>query len=126
MKKPFWNVRSKHLLTLGLVVLPAVALVLFGFQHLEKIERSHTVEAAIQQDFQQMLTIFDKRLSERVYATVDPVRLNFPSPTDKNLDEKLDAILAQNPWASCVFVFDNSSGVVIRLGARELEDPDAH
>ncbi|HEY6970595.1 MAG TPA: HAMP domain-containing sensor histidine kinase [Candidatus Angelobacter sp.] len=126
MKKPFWNVRTKLLLTLGLVVCPAVALVFFGFQHLESIEKSHTVEAAIQRDFQQMMMIFDKRLSERVYATVDQVRLSFPSPTDKDADEKLDKILAANPWASCAFIYDRSSGVVIRLSARELEDPDAH
>ncbi len=67
MKKPIWNVRSRLLLTLGLVVLPAAALIFFGFQHLESIERSHSVEAAIQGDFQKTLTIFDKRLSERAY-----------------------------------------------------------
>ena len=126
MKKPFWNVRTKLLLTLGLVVCPAVALVFFGFQHLESIENGHLVEAAIQREFQQMLTIYDKRLSERVYATVDNVRLNFPSPTDKNVAEKLDKILAANPWASCAFTYDKSSGVVLRLSARELEDPESH
>jgi len=126
MKRPFWNVRAKLLLTLGLVVCPAVALVLFGFQHLESIEKSHIVEAAIQRDFQQMMTIFDKRLSEHVYATLDPVRHSFPSPTDKNVAEKLDKILAANPSASCAFIYDKSSGVVIRLSPRELEDPESH
>ena len=126
MKKTFWNVRTKLLLTLALVVCPAVALVFFGFQHLESIEKSHIVESAIQREFQQMMTIFDKRLSEHVYATVDPVRLSFPSPTDKNVAEKLDKILAANPWASCAFIYDKSSGVIIRLSARELEDPDSH
>src|SRR5215470_19153857 len=99
MKKPFWNVRTKLLLTLGLVVLPAVALILFGFQHLESIERGHAVEAAIQRDFQQMLTIFDKRLSERTYDFVDSARASFPSPEDENVEQKLDQILTSHPWA---------------------------
>src|SRR5215510_9226931 len=123
MKKKFWNVRTKLFLTLGLVVFPAVALIFFGVQHLEKIERSHTVEAAIQRDFQHMLTIFDKHLSQRVYGIVDSVRVNFPSPTDKNVAEQLDKILADNKWASCAFVFDKSIGTVFRVGPRELQDP---
>lgn len=125
MKKPFWNVRTKLLLTLGLVVLPAVALILFGVQHLEHIERGHTVESAIQRDFQQMLTIFDKRLSERAYDMVDSIRTSFPSPLDKNVSEKLDKILADHPWASCAFLFDKDRGTVFRLQPHEMEDPES-
>ena len=103
MKKQFWNLRTKLLLTLGLVVLPAAALIFFGFQHLESIERGHTVEAAIHGDFQRMLVIFDKRLSERAYDMMDSVSPDFPSPLDKDINEKLDAILAAHPWAAYAF-----------------------
>src|SRR5215470_11127291 len=125
MKKPFWNVRTKLMLTLGLVVCPAAALIVFGVQHLEKIERSHTVEAAFQRDFQQMLNIFDKRLSQRGYDLVDAVRAAVPSPQDKNVAKQLDKILAENPWASCVFLYDNFSPIVFRLGSREMQDPES-
>lgn len=125
MKKPFWNVRTKLLLTLGLVVLPAVALILFGVQHLEHIERGHTVESAIQGDFRQMLNIVDKRLSERAYDMVDSVRTSFPSPLDKNVADQLDRILAAHPWAACVFLYDSSTGTVFRLGSRETQDPES-
>ncbi len=115
MKKPIWNVRSRLLLTLGLVVLPAAALIFFGFQHLESIERSHSVEAAIQGDFQKTLTIFDKRLSERAYDMMDNVRPSFPSPSDMHVDQRLDDVLAKNPWALYAFLFDKEHGTVVRI-----------
>ena len=124
MKKPFWNVRARLLLTLGLVMLPAAALIWFGFEHLTSIEREHTVQAAIQSEVHQKLAIFDKRLSERAYELVDPVRLRFPSPLDEDVDDKLDQLLAANSWASCAFIFDKSTGTVLRLGSREAENPE--
>jgi len=125
MKKRFWNLRTRLLLTLGLVVLPSIALILFGLQHLERIERGHTVESAIHGDFQQMLTIVDKHLSERAFDMVDSVRNSFPSPLDKDTAEQLDNILAAHPWAACVFLYDNFTGTVVRLGPREVQDPEA-
>ena len=115
MKKPIWNVRSRLLLTLGLVVLPAAALIFFGFQHLESIERSHSVEAAIQGDFQKTLTIFDKRLSERAYEMMDSVRPDFPSPSDMQVDQRLDEVLVNHPWALYAFLFDKEHGTVVRI-----------
>lgn len=122
MRKPFWNLRTKLLLTLGLVVLPAAALIWIGFQHLASIERGHTVEAAIQGDFQRMLTIFDKRLSERAYDMVDEVRPKFPSPADKNVSEKLDEILASHPWAAYAFIFDKATGTMMRVQPGKSRD----
>src|ERR1700759_4646945 len=122
MKKQFWSLRTKLLLTLGLVVLPAAALIFFGFQHLESIERGHTVEAAIHGDFQRMLVIFDKRLSERAYDMMDSVSPDFPSPLDKDINEKLDAILAAHPWAAYAFVFDKANGTVVRMQPGKRSD----
>ena len=122
MRKPFWNLRTKLLLTLGLVVLPAAALIWFGFQHLASIESGHTVEAAIQVDFQRMLTIFDKRLSERAYEMVDEVRPKFPSPADKNASGKLDEILASHPWAAYAFIFDKATGTMMRVQPGKSRD----
>ena len=122
MRKPFWNLRTKLLLTLGLVVLPAAALIWFGFQHLASIESGHTVEAAIQGDFQRMLTIFDKRLSERAYEMVDEVRPKFPSPADKNVSGKLDEILASHPWAAYAFIFDKATGTMMRVQPGKSRD----
>jgi signal transduction histidine kinase len=124
MKKPLWNVRTRLLLTLGLVVLPAAALILFSVKHLKSIQRDRAVEATFQRDFQQMLTITDKQLSERAYAMIDAVRPNFPTPWDEDVTEKLDKILAQNPWADYVFLFNHSSGTELRSQPGRMTDPD--
>ncbi|HKD82969.1 MAG TPA: HAMP domain-containing sensor histidine kinase [Candidatus Angelobacter sp.] len=123
MKKPIWNVRSRLLLTLGLVVLPAAALILFGFQHLESIERGHTVEAAIEGDFQKTLTIFDKRLSERAYDMLNEIRPGFPSPSDIDVDQRLDSILASHPWAVYAFLYDKETGTTIRVQPAKHSSP---
>lgn len=125
MKKQFWSPQVRLVLTLGLVILPAAALVWFGFDHLHSIEREHTVQAAIHSEVQMKLAIFDKQLSERAYELVDPLRLRFPSPLDEDVDEKLDQMLAANPWASCAFLFDKSSETSLRLGPREKQNPEA-
>lgn len=124
MKRQFWSPQVRLVLTLGLVILPAAALVWFGFDHLHSIEREHTVQAAIHSEVQMKLAIFDKQLSERAYELADPVRLRFPSPEDENLEKKLDAILAANPWASCAFVYDQSANTVMRLGPQEADNPE--
>lgn len=124
MKKQFWSPQVRLVLTLGLVILPAAALVWVGFDHLHSIEQEHTVQAAIHSEVQQKLAIFDKRLAERAYDLVDPVRLRFPSSEDENAEQKLDAILASTPWISCAFIFDKSAGTILRLGPHEAEDPD--
>src|SRR5215472_3694780 len=124
MKNRFWNVRTRLLLTLGLVVLPAAALVLFGIQHLESIERGHTVEAAIHGDFQQMLSIFDKRLSERAFEMMDSVRPSFPSPLDTDVDDQLDKILASHPWALYALIYDKETGTVLRAQPGKSQDPE--
>ena len=124
MKKPFWNPRTRLLLTLGLVVLPAAGLIVFSAHHLESIQRDRAVEAAFQRDFQQMLMISDKHLSKRIYEMVDSARLNFPCPLQDNVSEQLDKILADRPWAAHAFVFDKMKGVSLRTQPGRADDSD--
>src|SRR5690348_9611375 len=99
MKQPFWNARTRMLLTLELVALPAAALVVFSVLHLKSIQRDRAVEAAFQRDFQQMLAISDKRLTQRAYEMVDEARRKFPCPGAPNVAQELDKILTDHPWA---------------------------
>jgi len=124
MKKPFWNPRTRLLLTLGLVVLPAAALIVFSALHLKSIQRDRAVEAAFQRDFQQMLMISDKHISKRIYEMVDGARVNFPCPVQGSVSEQLDKILADHPWASQAFVFDKMNGTVLRTQPGRADDPD--
>ena len=124
MKKPFWNPRTRLLLTLGLVVLPAAALIVFSALHLKSIQRDRAVEAAFQRDFQQMLMISDKHLSKRIYEMVDGARVNFPCPLQGNVSEQLDKILADHPWAAHAFIFDKTNGTALRTQPGRADEPD--
>ena len=126
MKKPFWNARTRMLLTLELVALPAAALVVFSVLHLKSIQRDRAVEAAFQRDFQQMLAISEKRLTERAYEMADGARHKFPCPGAPNAGQELEKILAENPWAAHVFIYDKLTGTLVRSQSGKMEDPETH
>jgi len=123
MKKPFWNARTRMLLTLELVALPAAALVVFSVLHLKSIQRDRAVEAAFQRDFQQMLAISDKRLTERAYEMADEARHKFPCPTAPNAGEELDKIVKDHPWIAHAFIFDKPTGTIVRSQSSKMSDP---
>lgn len=108
MKKPSWNLRIPLLLMFGLVMLPAVCLIWFSVRHLESIQRERSVEATFQRDFQEMLTITDKHLADRIYSMMDAVRSQFPLPEDDDATAKLEKIMAENSWIDHIFVFDHA------------------
>lgn len=120
MKKPSWNLRTPLLLTFGLVVLPAVCLILFSVRHLESIKRDRAVEATFQRDFQELLTITDKRLADRVYDMMDRVRAEFPRPLDEDVNAKLEKILTESPWIDHVFLFDHTAALQHHMVGVEL------
>jgi len=113
------------LLTLELVALPAAALVVFSVLHLKSIQRDRAVEAAFQRDFQQMLAISDKRLTERAYEMADEVRHKFPCPSASNADEVLEKILEDHPWAVHAFIFDKTTGTEVRSRSGKTGDSDS-
>src|SRR5437763_1533928 len=125
MKKPFWNARTRMLLTLELVALPAAALVVFSVLHLKSIQRDRAVEAAFQRDFQQMLAISDKRLTERAYEMADEARHKFPCPTAPNAGEELDKIVKDHPWIAHAFIFDKPTGTIVRSQSSKMSDPQS-
>ena len=118
--------RFRLMLTLGLaVLLPAAALIYVNFSQLHAIERDKVLEAAIHRDFQQTLAITEKKINKKAYTMAEEVRDTFPSPDadEKEKEKKLDAILAQNPWLSHVFLFDEQ-GLVFRSQPQQMNDKD--
>jgi signal transduction histidine kinase len=103
------NERTRLLLLVLSVVVPALALIAFSILHLKSIQRDRAVEAAIQRDFNQMLAISEKRMAKRAYQMVNAARADFPCP-DSDVAPKLRKILAQNPWAAYAFVVDKQNG----------------
>ncbi len=125
-RKKFWSSRFRLLLTLELaVMLPAAALILVNFYHLQSIERDKVLEAAIHRDFQQMLAISEKKINEQASALAEKSRDLFPSPDgDSELEKtrQLDLVLAQNPWVAHVFLFDSRKGFVFRTRAEQGDE----
>lgn len=107
------NTRSRLFLTLGLaVVLPALGLVYVSFKHIKGIQRDKKVEALIHRDFQYILSITEKKISQKSNTLVEQARDGFPSDKDNDIDKrkKLSELLAKTPWFAYAFIYDADKG----------------
>lgn len=128
-KKIWSGSRFRLLLTLELaVMLPALALIVVNFHHLKSIERDKVLEAAIHRDFQQMLYISEKKISEQAYALVEESMKKFPSADDSEAEKarKLDQLLSELPWAAHAFLFDSQKGITFRTRAGQMNEAFLH
>ena len=108
--------RFRLMLTLVLaVLLPAAALIYVNFSQLRAIERDKGIQAIFHREFQDVLAITEKKINKKAYTMTEEVRDLFPSPDadPQEKEKKLDLILAQKPWLSHVFLFDEK-GLVFR------------
>ena len=123
-KKRFWNERTKLLLTLELVVIPAVALIVLSVRHLHSIQRDRAVEAAIQRDFQHMLKVSEKRINDRAYEIVGDLAREFPSDSSE-IKDSLDKIMSQHPYAAHLFVYVPKEDLIFRSNPAHCESDAA-
>ena len=108
------NARTRMMLTLQLaVMLPAAVLVILSAWHLKTIQRDRAVEAAIQRDFSQVLTISEKQINHKAYELVDDVRADFPPPGEA-CTETMDRILSTHPYVAHLMLYDPEQGFVMR------------
>jgi len=108
--------RFRVMLTLGLaVLLPAAALIYVNFSQLRAIERDKGIEAIFHREFQDVLAITEKKINKKAYTMTEEARDLFPSPDadTQEKEKKLDLILAQRPWMSHAFLYDDK-GLVFR------------
>jgi signal transduction histidine kinase len=108
--------RFRLMLTLGLaVLLPAAALIYVNYSQLRAIERDKGIEAIFNREFQEVLAFTEKKINKKAYTMTEEARDLFPSPDSdtQEKEKKLDLILAQKPWLSHVFLFDEK-GLVFR------------
>ena len=121
LKRPR-NERTRIILLLELaIVLPAAALVVLGALHLRSIQRDRSVEAAIQRDFSQVLTISAKHMNLKARGLVSDVRQHFPEP-QLACTGSLDKLLTEYPYIAHVFVYTDR-GLLVRSQPKRLEDP---
>lgn len=107
------NTRSRLFLTLGLaVVLPALGLVFVSFKHIKGIQRDKKIEALIHRDFQYILSISEKKISQKSNSLVEQARDAFPSNKENEADKrkKLSELLAKTPWFAYAFIYDADKG----------------
>jgi signal transduction histidine kinase len=119
-----WDGRTRMLLTLELVVLPAAALIGYSVWSLNSIQRDKSVEAAIQRDFSEVLKIAEKHINERATKATLAVRDEFPCPDEDPVVETLDKILERHPEIAHAFVYDQNTGIILRSQPRRMEDKD--
>ena len=107
------NTRARLFLTLGLaVVLPALGFVYVSFKHVKSIQRDKKIQALIHRDFQYILTISEKKISQKSNFLVDQARDSFPNDNDTEADKrkKLNDLLAKTPWFAYAFIYDGDKG----------------
>ena len=120
--------RFRLMLTLGLaVVLPAAALIYVNFSQMRAFERDKVLEAAIHRDFQEVLAITEKKINKKVISMAEDSRNLFPAPGSEieEKEKKLDEILANSPWLTHAFLFEDDV-MVFRSQPGQMEDKYVH
>ncbi|MCU1294757.1 MAG: sensor histidine kinase, partial [Bryobacterales bacterium] len=113
-----WSERPRILALMLAVMLPAVALIGFGLYHLRTIQRDKAIEAAIQRDYQQVLAIAEKRISERAYDIAEEASGQFPSTNDP---EHIDTFLKTHPEITHAFVWSGKG--MLQFRSHATSDP---
>jgi signal transduction histidine kinase len=108
VKKARWSERSRILVLMLTVLVPAAALIVVSILHLRNIQRDHAVEAAIQRDYQHVLKIAEKRIVAHANEVTNEARRDFP---DREHPEELAAFLARHPEYSYAWIYDPDYGV---------------
>ncbi len=116
--------RFRLLLTLGVaVLLPAAGLVYVNYSQLRAFERDKVLEAAIHRDFQEMLGLSEKKFNKKVYAEVEDVKRQFPSPddTDEVKEKTLEKILTGCTCFAHLMIYDGHQ-VIMSSQPKQMGD----
>lgn len=101
------------------VMLPAVALIVFGVHELMSIQRDKAIEAVIQRDHQQVLAIAEKRIDGRAYEIAEEASAKFPDVD--NFDE-IGAFLAAHPDIAHAFLWTGKGSIEFRSQASQMQN----
>src|SRR5690242_11855159 len=108
VKKARWNERTRILVLMLTVLVPAAALIVVSVMHLRSIQRDRAVEAAFQRDYQHVLKIAEKRINAHALEKTEEARKDFPN---REHPEELDAFLVRHPEYSYAWIYDPEYGV---------------
>jgi signal transduction histidine kinase len=103
------------------VMLPAAALVVASLIYLRHIQRSKMMDAAIQRDYQDILAIAEKRITDRAFEVAERAQATFP---DVDHADQLDAFLTAHPDIAHAFIWKGSGNMTFRSQPGRMNDPD--
>jgi signal transduction histidine kinase len=116
-----WSERSRVLVLMLAVMLPATALILVSAYHLRTIQREKAIEAVIQRDYQQVLAIAEKRIVERAFEMTEEARKQFP---DIDHSDGLEAFLTAHPEIAHAFVWSGKGNLDFQTQPSRMSDPE--
>ncbi|HEX8896484.1 MAG TPA: HAMP domain-containing sensor histidine kinase [Terriglobales bacterium] len=116
-----WSERTRMLVLMLAVVLPATAIVVAFANHLRSIQREKGVEAVIQREYEHLLAIAEKRIAERAYEMNQAAMAKFP---DVDHPEQLESFLAANPDIAHAFLWKGEGKLAFQSQPRRTSDPE--
>ena len=116
-----WSERSRMLVLMLALVLPAAALIVVSVNHLRSIQREKGVEAVIQRDYQQVLAIAQKRIVDRAYEITEEAKTTFPSIDHP---EDLDSYLVTHQDIAHAFLWNDKRKLVFLSQPSRRGDPE--
>ena len=122
-KFPFrrWSDRSRMLLVMLAMVLPAAALIVASAWHLRSIQREKGVEAVIQRDYQQVLAVAQKRIVDRAYEITEEAKATFPVADHP---DELDEFLAMHEDIAHAFLWTEKGKLAFLSQPRRRGDAE--
>jgi signal transduction histidine kinase len=114
-----WSERPRTLVLMLAIMLPAVALIVFGAIHLWGLERDKTIEAAIQKDYAQFLAIAEKQIDARAYDMAEEAIAKFP---DIDNADGIDSFLAAHPEIAHAFLWTGKGDLEFRSQMGRMSD----
>jgi len=115
--------RTRMLLLMLAVILPAAALIIASVMHLRDLQRKKEIEAVIQREYQETLAIAEKRIDHRAYKMADEIRETFP---DVDSPDELDDFLAKHPDVSHAFLWTGKGHLEFQSQPDRMDDPQFH
>ena len=116
-----WSERTRMLVLMLAVVLPATGLVVTFANHLRSIQREKAVEAVIQREYEHLLAIAEKRIAERAYEMNQAAMAKFP---DVDHPEQLESFLVAHPDIAHAFLWKGEGKLAFQSQPRRTSDPE--
>jgi signal transduction histidine kinase len=115
--------RTRMLLLMLAVILPAAALIIASVMHLRDLQRKKEIEAVIQREYSETLAIAEKRIDHRAYKITEEIQETFP---DLDSPDELGDFLGKHPNVSYAFLWTGKGHLAFQSQPDRMDDPEFH